>query len=146
MARLACVVAAAICLVPVALAFAPPTLALRFPAPSFLLRPAATAVRMSGGEEAVESRRAVLLRVGVAAAAIAGGMGEPGRAVAQEAALGGELKADKKYNGPSAYGFSFKYPKSWRPNKQVGNAHLYNLQVTPGKDAGSGRISLTVDQ
>ena len=121
MARFDSVLAAALCLVPAALAFAPmPTPAqFRF-SPAGVRRQAGLALRMSLGEAVpVESRRTVLLRVGVAAAVVAGEMGQPGKATAQEAALGGEWKADKKYNGPSAYGFSFKYPKSWKPNKQV---------------------------
>ena len=121
MARLNSVLAAALCLVPAALAFAPmPTAQYRVSPPASVRRQTGVALRMSLGEAvAVESRRTVLLRVGVAAVVIAGEMGQPGKATAQEAALGGEWKADKKYNGPSAYGFSFKYPKSWKPNKQV---------------------------
>eukprot|EP00960_Hanusia_phi_P070032 767221-Hanusia_phi.AAC.5 len=40
-----------------------------------------------------------------------------------------KITANKKYQGPSAYGFSFNYPKSWKPNKKIGNKHLYDLEV-----------------
>ena len=29
------------------------------------------------------------------------------------------LAADKLYNGPTSYGFEFKYPRSWKPNKKM---------------------------
>jgi hypothetical protein len=28
-----------------------------------------------------------------------------------------EIEANKKYNGPTAYGFSFKYPEAWKASK-----------------------------
>jgi len=52
--------------------------------------------------------------------------------------------ADKQYTGPSAYGFKFRYPAAWKPNKKTGNKHLYDLEVRP-KD-GRGQITMTVDQ
>jgi hypothetical protein len=101
--------------------------------------------RMCVRGEGNESRRAILLRCSATVATSLGaGLLGPRQSSADEAPV--ELKANKAYNGPSAYGFKFKYPKSWKPNKQVGNAHLYNLQVTSGKEGGGGRIALTVDQ
>ncbi|EKX31463.1 hypothetical protein GUITHDRAFT_122339, partial [Guillardia theta CCMP2712] len=39
-----------------------------------------------------------------------------------------KITANKRYQGPSAYGFSLNYPKSWKPNKRIGNKHLYDLE------------------
>ena len=51
---------------------------------------------------------------------------------------------DKLYKGPSAYGFEFRYPVGWVPNKKLGNRHLYDLEVRSGD--GSGTIGITIDQ
>jgi hypothetical protein len=50
----------------------------------------------------------------------------------------------KLYKGPSAYGFEFRYPTGWKPNKKIGNRHLYDLEVR--SDDGTSLISVTIDQ
>ena len=50
----------------------------------------------------------------------------------------------KLYKGPSAYGFEFRYPTGWKPNKKIGNRHLYDLEVR-STDGGSS-IGVTIDQ
>lgn len=50
----------------------------------------------------------------------------------------------KLYKGPSAYGFEFRYPTGWKPNKKIGNRHLYDLEVRSADGASS--ISVTIDQ
>ena len=55
-----------------------------------------------------------------------------------------ELVANKIYNGPTSYGFKFKYPAKWKGNKRIGNKHLYDLEVKP--DKGPGVISVTIDK
>ena len=54
------------------------------------------------------------------------------------------LSANKLYNGPTSYGFKFKYPASWKANKKIGNKHLYDLEVKPNK--GGGSMSITIDK
>ena len=54
------------------------------------------------------------------------------------------LTAGKLYNGPTSYGFKFKYPASWKANKKIGNKHLYDLEVKPSK--GGGSMSITIDK
>lgn len=61
----------------------------------------------------------------------------------QPASAAPALKSEKKYSGPTAYGFSFYYPASWKPNKKPGNKHLYDLEIKPA--GGKGQISMTVD-
>jgi hypothetical protein len=54
------------------------------------------------------------------------------------------LTATKLYNGPTSYGFKFKYPTSWKANKKIGNKHLYDLEVKPSK--GGGSMTITIDK
>ena len=50
----------------------------------------------------------------------------------------------KLYKGPSAYGFEFRYPTGWLPNKKIGNRHLYDLEVRSPDSLST--ISVTIDQ
>mmetsp|Transcript_25403 Transcript_25403/g.84033 ORF Transcript_25403/g.84033 Transcript_25403/m.84033 type:complete len:268 (-) Transcript_25403:75-878(-) len=55
-----------------------------------------------------------------------------------------KITANKRYQGPSAYGFSFNYPKSWKPNKRIGNKHLYDLEVKSEKNKDAF-VEVTID-
>lgn len=55
------------------------------------------------------------------------------------------LASTKMYSGPTAYGFTFKYPPSWKPRKKNGNKHLYELEVK-AKDGDGAMIGITIDQ
>lgn len=55
------------------------------------------------------------------------------------------VQSTKVYQGPTAYGFSFKYPPSWKPSKKGGNRHVYNLETQP-KEGSGALLSMTIDQ
>ena len=90
-------------------------------------------------------RRSAIRSIVVGVGSFSGILPVRGADAVDNAAAPAPLTANKLYNGPTSYGFKFKYPASWKANKKIGNKHLYDLEVKP-PNKGGGSMRITIDK